>query len=121
MAPDRGHGSGLKAAVGAGQPMPFFGLSNICAYAHKMEVVHVLRAALARALARRRRGCLGCRSCRGQRTASWHPSVHLNVRRSAIEQEIKRRDEINAKLSAILFSSGISSTPPSATRTGSET
>ena len=121
LAPDRGHGSGLKAAVGTCQPMQIFYLSNICAYNHKMEFVHVLHAALARALARRRRGCLGCRSCCGHRTASWHPSVHLNVRRSAIEQEIKRRDEINAKLGADLSSSGISSTPPSATRNGSET
>ncbi len=43
---------------------------------------------------------------------NWRPTVELKVQRYAIEQEIRQLDEINAKLSAILSSSGISSTPP---------
>ena len=43
---------------------------------------------------------------------NWRPTVDLKVQRYAIEQEIKQLDEINAKLSAILSSSGTSSTPP---------
>ncbi|MFT7658704.1 MAG: hypothetical protein ACI90Z_002399 [Cyanobium sp.] len=42
------------------------------------------------------------------------------MERYEIEQEIKRLDEINGKLNAILSSSGTSSTPPSATRNESE-
>jgi hypothetical protein len=37
------------------------------------------------------------------------------VERYAIEQEIRQLDEINAKPSAILSSSGTSSTPPPST------
>jgi hypothetical protein len=51
---------------------------------------------------------------------NWHPTIDVDVERYAIEQEIKRLDEINGKLSAILSSSGTSSTPPSATRNESE-
>ena len=47
---------------------------------------------------------------------NWHPTLDVDVERYEIEQEIKRLDEINGKLSAILSSSGTSSTPPSATR-----
>jgi len=47
---------------------------------------------------------------------NWHPTIDVDVERYGIEQEIKRLDEINAKLSAILSSSGTSSTPPNATR-----
>ena len=43
---------------------------------------------------------------------NWRPTVELKVQRYAIEQEIRQLDEINAKLSAILSSSGTSSTPP---------
>ena len=46
---------------------------------------------------------------------NWHPTIDVNVERYAIEQEIKQLDEINAKLSAILSSSGTSSTPPPST------
>ena len=46
---------------------------------------------------------------------NWRPTVELNVQRYAIEQEIRQLDEINAKLSAILSSSGTSSTPPPST------
>jgi len=46
---------------------------------------------------------------------NWRPTVDLKVQRYAIEQEIKQLDEINAKLSAILSSSGTSSTPPPST------
>ena len=40
---------------------------------------------------------------------NWHPTIDVDVERYAIEQEIKRLDEINAKLSAILSSSATSS------------
>jgi len=43
---------------------------------------------------------------------NWRPTVELKVQRYAIEQEIRQLDEINAKLSAILSSSGTSSTAP---------
>ena len=46
---------------------------------------------------------------------NWHPTIDVDVERYAIEQEIKQLDEINAKLSAILSSSGTSSTPPPST------
>jgi len=46
---------------------------------------------------------------------NWHPTIDVDVERYAIEQEIKHLDEINAKLSAILSSSGTSSTPPPST------
>ena len=61
-----------------------------------------------------------CRRGGGYRTASWHPTIDVHVERYAIEQEIKQLDEINAKLSAILSSSGTSSTPPNATPGESE-
>ncbi|MDA0887586.1 MAG: hypothetical protein O2977_08000 [Cyanobacteria bacterium] len=51
---------------------------------------------------------------------NWHPTIDVDVERYEIEQEIKRLDEINGKLSAILSSSDTSSTPPSATRNESE-
>jgi fibronectin type 3 domain-containing protein len=43
---------------------------------------------------------------------NWRPTIDVDVERYAIEQEIKQLDEINAKLSAILSSSGTSSSPP---------
>jgi hypothetical protein len=46
---------------------------------------------------------------------NWHPTIDVDVERYAIEQEIRQLDEINAKLSAILSSSGTSSTPPPST------
>jgi len=46
---------------------------------------------------------------------NWHPTIDVDVERYAIEKEIKQLDEINAKLSAILSSSGTSSTPPPST------
>jgi len=52
---------------------------------------------------------------------NWRPTVDLKVQRYAIEQEIKRLDEINDKLSAILSSSATSSPPPSSTPGESET
>ena len=53
-----------------------------------------------------------CRVGDGHRTASWYPTIDVDVERYAIEQEIKQLDEINAKLSAILSSSCTNSTPP---------
>ena len=61
---------------------------------------------------------------------NWHPTVELKVQRYELEQrklqmrregerlkkEDERLDELSSKLSAILSSSGTSSTPPSATR-----
>jgi len=53
---------------------------------------------------------------------NWRPTVDLKVQRYAIEQRIlqmrkedERLAELNSKLDAILFSSDISSTPPSST------
>jgi hypothetical protein len=43
---------------------------------------------------------------------NWRPTIDKRVQQYAIEQEIKRLDEINAKHSAILSSSGTRSTPP---------
>jgi len=51
---------------------------------------------------------------------NWRPTIDVDVERYAIEQEIKQLDEINAKLSAILSSSGTSSTPPPSTPDESE-
>ncbi|QPN71462.1 hypothetical protein [Synechococcus sp. CBW1108] len=51
---------------------------------------------------------------------NWHPTIDVDVERYAIEQEIKRLDEINGKLSAILSSSDTSSNPPNATPGESE-
>ena len=42
---------------------------------------------------------------------NWRPTIDKRVQQYAIEQEINRLDEINAKHSAILSSSGTSSTP----------
>ena len=53
-----------------------------------------------------------CRVGDGHITASWYPTIDVDVERYAIEQEIKQLDEINAKLSAILSSSCTNSTPP---------
>ena len=52
---------------------------------------------------------------------NWHPLVDLKVQRYALEQEINQLDEINAKLAAILSSSGTNSTPPPSTPDESET
>ena len=52
---------------------------------------------------------------------NWRPTIDVDVERYAIEQEIKRLDEINVKLAAILSSSGADSTPPSSTPGESET
>ena len=52
---------------------------------------------------------------------NWRPTIDVDVERYAIEQEIKRLDEINAKLAAILSSSGTNSTPPPSTPGESET
>jgi len=53
---------------------------------------------------------------------NWRPTVDLKVQRYAIEQRIlrmrkedERLAELDCKLDAILFSSDISSTPPSST------
>ena len=60
---------------------------------------------------------------------NWHPTIDISVRQYAIEQRIlqmrkedeqmrkedERLAELNSKLDAILFSSDISSTPPSST------
>ena len=58
---------------------------------------------------------------------NWHPTIDVDVERYAIEQRLKRLekederlDELSSKLSAILSSSGTSSTPPSATQGESE-
>ena len=75
-----------------------------------------------------------CRRGGGHRTASWHPTVELKVQRYELEQrklqmrrederlkkEDERLDELSSKLSAILSSSGTSSTPPNATPGESE-
>ena len=45
---------------------------------------------------------------------NWHPTIDVDVERYAIEQRLQRLAELNSKLSAILFSSGTSSTPPNA-------
>ena len=50
----------------------------------------------------------------------WRQTIDVDVERYAIEQEIKRLDEINAKLAAILSSSGTNSTPPPSTPDESE-
>ena len=62
-----------------------------------------------------------CRRGGGYRTASLHPTIDVDVERYAIEQSLQRLekdderlDELSNKLSAILFSSGTSSTPPNA-------
>ena len=52
---------------------------------------------------------------------NWHPTIDVDVERYEIEQEIKRLDEINGKLSAILSSSDTNSTPPNAMPGESET
>jgi len=51
---------------------------------------------------------------------NWRPTIDVDVERYAIEQEIKRLDEINAKHAAILSSSGTNSSPPPSTPDGSE-
>ena len=51
---------------------------------------------------------------------NWRPTIDVDVERYAIEQEIKRLDESNAKLAAILSSSGTNSSPPPSTPDGSE-
>ena len=51
---------------------------------------------------------------------NWRPTIDVDVERYAIEQEIKRLDEINAKLAAILSSSGTNSSPPPSMPDGSE-
>ena len=65
---------------------------------------------------------------------NWHPTVELKVKRYELEQrklqmrrederlkkEDERLDELSSKLSAILSSSGTSSTPPNATQGESE-
>jgi len=51
---------------------------------------------------------------------NWRPTIDVDVERYAIEQEIKRLDEINAKLAAILSSSGTNSSPPHSMPDGSE-
>ncbi len=65
---------------------------------------------------------------------NWHPTVELKVQRYELEQrklqmrrederlkkEDERLDELSSKLSAILSSSGTSSTPPNATPGESE-
>ena len=68
-----------------------------------------------------------CRRGGGHRTASWHPTIDVDVERYEIEQRLKRLekederlDELSSKLSAILSSSGTSSTPPNATQGESE-
>ena len=52
---------------------------------------------------------------------NWHPTIDVDVERYAIEQRLQRLEkederlaELNAKLSAILFSSDTSSIPPNA-------
>ena len=52
---------------------------------------------------------------------NWHPLVDLKVQRYALEQEIRKLDESNAKLAAILSSSATNSTPPPSTPGESET
>ena len=58
---------------------------------------------------------------------NWHPTIDVDVERYEIEQRLKRLekederlDELSSKLSAILSSSGTSSTPPNATQGESE-
>ena len=50
---------------------------------------------------------------------NWRPTIDVDVERYAIEHEIKRLDQINAKLAAILSSSGTNSSPPPSTPDGS--
>ena len=52
---------------------------------------------------------------------NWHPLVDLKVQRYALEQEIRKLDESNAKLAAILSSSATNSTPPPSKPDESET
>ena len=51
---------------------------------------------------------------------NWHPTVELKVQRYAIEQRLKRLDEFNSKLDALLCSSSTSSTPHQNTPDSSE-
>jgi len=51
---------------------------------------------------------------------NWHPTVELKVQRYAIEQRLKRLDELNSKLDALLCSSSTSSTPHQNTPDSSE-
>jgi len=51
---------------------------------------------------------------------NWHPTVELKVQRYAIEQRLKRLNELNSKLDALLCSSSTSSTPPQSTPDSSE-
>ena len=58
---------------------------------------------------------------------NWHPTIDVDVERYEIEQRLQRLekederlDELSSKLSAILSSSGTSSTPPNATPGESE-
>ena len=68
-----------------------------------------------------------CRRGGGHRTASWHPTIDVDVERYEIEQRLKRLEkederleELSSKLSAILSSSDTSSNPPNATPGESE-
>ena len=61
---------------------------------------------------------------------NWHPTVELKVKRYELEQRklqmrrederLRKLDELSSKLSAILSSSGTSTTPPNATPGESE-
>ena len=68
-----------------------------------------------------------CRRGGGHRTASWHPTIDVDVERYEIEQRLQRLErenawlaELNSKLNAILFGSDTSLTPPNATPGESE-
>ena len=63
------------------------------------------------------------RCCRGDvhRTASWHPTIDVDVELYEIEKEDERLSELNSKLDVFLFSSDTSSTPPNAMPGESET
>ena len=51
---------------------------------------------------------------------NWRPTIDVDVERYALEQEIKRLDESNANLAAILSSSATNSPPPPSMPGGSE-
>ena len=51
----------------------------------------------------------------------WRQTIDVDVEHYAIEQEIKRLDEINVKLAAIVSGSATNLTPPPSTSGESET
>lgn len=51
---------------------------------------------------------------------NWHPTVELKVQRYAIEQRLKRLDELNSKIDVLVSSSNTNSSPHQNTPDNSE-